>query len=350
MNCMRFPIALCAAALLSVAGQAPQAAADEHIHGAGATFPAPVYAAWSAEYGRLTGVKVIYDPVGSGAGVEQMRRGTVDFGASDAPLTAQELEASGLLQFPAVLGGVVPVINIRGIRPGQLKLDGAVLADIYLGRIRKWNEAPIAALNPGLALPNANITVVHRSDASGTSLLWSGYLSRSSPAWQAAPGASSTPQWPTGIGGIGNEGVASYVQRTRFAIGYVEYYFAREHRLSDVALRNRSGAFVRAGREAFREAAAAANWAASGANRQLAADSPGPGSWPITGASFILVPKSPRDGGKTRAVLRFLDWGLHHGEAAVRRLDYAQIPGEVLEELPGLWSTARDGTGKALWP
>ena len=325
-------------------------ASGEEIHGAGATFPAPVYAAWSAEYGRATGIKVIYDPVGSGTGVERIRGRQVDFGASDAPLTPQELETSGLMQFPVIIGGVVPVINISGIRPGQLQLTGAVLADIYLGKIHKWNDASIASLNPRIPLPSANITVVHRSDASGTSLLWTGYLSHSNPAWAAAPGASIAPQWPAGIGGIGNEGVASYVQRTRFAIGYVEYYFAREHRLSDVALRNRSGAFVRAGREGFSDAATAANWAAEGVTRQLATDSPGSGSWPITGASFILISRSPQDGSQTRAVLRFFDWGLHHGAPTIRLLDYAVVPKELLEELPLLWSTVRDGTGKALWP
>jgi phosphate transport system substrate-binding protein len=346
---MRSHPALRAASLFAVTGYALAAVAGDEIHGAGATFPAPVYAAWSAAYGRSTGVRVTYDSVGSGAGVERMRRREVDFGASDAPLAPQELEASGLLQFPVIIGGVVPVINISGIKPGQLQLTGAVLADIYLGRIRKWNDMAIATLNPKTPLPNTNITVVHRSDASGTSLLWTDYLSRSSQAWRAAGGASLEPNWPTGSGGIGNEGVASYVQRTRFAIGYVEYYFAREHHLSDVALRNQSGRFVRAGREAFGDAATA-NWADVAAMRQLATDSPGPDSWPITGASFILVPKSPQDGAHTRAVLQFFDWGLHHGEPTIRQLDYAAVPKEVLEQLPKLWSTVRDSSGKAVWP
>ncbi len=312
------------------------------IRGAGATFPAPLYGAWSEAYRQDSGVTVAYDPIGSGAGMELIRRRQVDFGASDAPLTPEQLAAAGLLQFPVIVGGVVPVINIRGIKPGELRLSGDLLARIYLGRIRKWNEPPIQALNPHLSLPNANITVVHRSDSSGTTLLWTDYLTRSNALWRDKVGASSAPSWPAGSAGAGNEGVASYVQRTRFAIGYVEYSFAREHRLSDVALCNRSGGFVQAGPRGFRAAARAANWDSPDSMPQLPTDLPGVGSWPITGVTFILVGTTPADRIKTRAVLRFIEWGLHQGSPIVERLDYAALPTEALERLPALWAPLLD--------
>lgn len=324
--------------------------AAEALHGAGATFPAPVYAAWSNAYRQSTGVEVTYEAVGSGAGLERIRRNEVDFGASDAPLTADQLSAFRLVQFPVVIGGVVPVINISGIKPGQLRLSGAVLAEIYLGHIRKWNDAAIASLNPAQKLPSANITVVHRSDSSGTTLLWTDYLSRSSKAWQTAVGASLDPRWPEGSGGVGNEGVASYVQRTRFAIGYVEYAYARSHRLSDVGLRNRSGSFVQAGQETFRAATKSANWNPLAPAPQLETDLPGEKSWPIVGASFILVGASPEHGERTRAVLKFFDWASREGKSITDGLDYVPLPESAIERLPMLWGTIRDGTGKSVWP
>jgi len=320
------------------------------IHGAGATFPAPVYSAWAAAYQQSNGVRIVYDPVGSGAGIEQIRRHQVDFGATDAPLTSEELAKSQLMQFPVVIGGVVPVINIAGIKPGHLKLTGSVLADIYLGHIRKWNDAAIAALNPQQPLPNTNITVVYRSDSSGTSLLWSDFLSRSSAEWKSRVGTTLTPQWPTGVGGAGNEGVASYVQRTRFAIGYVEYVYARRHQLSDVALRNHDGRFVQAGGNAFRAAAEAADWHATDGFQQLPADLPGTESWPVTGASFILVGTAPAAGGNTTEVLRFFAWALHQGDSLARDLDYVPVPRTVADALPALWGTLHDSSGKRLWP
>jgi phosphate transport system substrate-binding protein len=338
-----------AALLAAAASSSTVRAAGEQIHGAGATFPAPVYAAWAAAYQQLHGLQVTYDAVGSGEGIERIRRHEVDFGASDVPLSTAELARAALIQFPVIVGGVVPVINIRAIKPGQLRLSGAVLADIYLGRIRKWNDEAIAALNPALALPNTNITVVYRSDTSGSSLLWTEYLSQSSPSWRSAVGASLTPSWPTGIGGTGNEGVASYVQRTRFAIGYVEYVYARKHHLSDVALRNRSGQFVQAARSAFNAAAETADWSATGF-RQLPVDPPGNASWPITGASFILLDKSPSRSGNTVQVLRFFEWALREGEPLARKLDYVPVPRTVVEQLPALWGTLRDRTGQRIWP
>ena len=339
------------AAILAMATCCQAVLAGEELHGAGATFPAPVYAAWSAEYQRSSGVRVTFDAVGSGEGIERIRRNLVDFGASDAALTPVELSASGLLQFPVVIGGIVPVINIRGIKPGQLKLSGAVLADIYQGRIKKWNDASIGALNPTLALPNVNITVVHRSDPSGTTLLWTDYLSRSSSGLRdAGLGAALAPRWPIGVGGKGNEGVASFVQRTRFAIGYVEYIYARNHHLSDVALRNRSGTFVHAGRDTFSAAAMAAIGSGLNPMQQLATDLPGADSWPITGASFILIPRSAKSGGKTLEVLRFFDWALRQGEPIAHSLEYASLPKPWIDQLPTLWRTVRDSTGQPLWP
>jgi phosphate transport system substrate-binding protein len=322
------------------------------IKGAGATFPAPVYLEWAVAYERAGGARVSYSPVGSGEGLQQIRNHQVDFGASDAPLTSDELGAAGLMQFPVVVGGVVPVINIMGIKPGQLRLSGEVLADIYLGKVRKWNDAAIVALNPGLALPPTNITVVHRTEPSGSTLLWTDFLSRSSPQWRSTVGTSLTPQWPVGTGGTGNEGVAAYVQRTRFALGYVEYIYGRQHHLSDVALRNHDGRFVQAGREAFSSAAAAAGsgWSFNTTYQQLATDQPGAGSWPVTGASFILIAASAEHSANTVEVLRFFDWALHHGEPMVRHLDYAPVPQGVIERMPELWSGLRDPAGQPLWP
>jgi phosphate transport system substrate-binding protein len=338
------------AVILAAAACGWQARAGTQIHGAGATFPAPVYAAWAAAYEQAHGVQVSYEAVGSGGGIQRIRQHQVDFGASDAPLTSEELARDELIQFPVVIGGVVPVINIRGIKPGELRLSGALLADIYLGRIRKWNEAPIAALNPTLSLPNTNITVVHRSDPSGSSLLWTQYLSHSSTTWQTRVGAALAPKWPTGTGGEGNEGVASYVQRTRFAIGYVEYIYARTHHLSDVALRNRSGQFVQAGRAAFIAAAETTDWNVAGGFQQLLTDPPGEGSWPVTGASFILLDRAPGRLRNTAQVLLFFDWALHQGEPIAHQLDYAPVPRAVVEQLPALWGTLRDSSGTPLWP
>lgn len=326
------------------------ASAAASIHGAGATFPARLYAVWASAYAAESGIQVSYEAVGSGAGLDRIRKRQVDFGASDAPLTPQELDASGLVQFPVVLGGVVPVIGMAGIRPGQLKLTGGLLAEIYLGKIRRWNEASIAALNPDIVLPNANITVVHRSDPSGSSLLWADYLSRSSASWRTEAGASLTPRWPRGVGATGSEGVAAFVERTRFSIGYVEYSYARIHRLSDVALRNRDGRFVQAGRDAFRAAAESARWGADESSRQLPTDAPGPQSWPITGASYILLARRPDSGDKTRAVLRFFDWALHHSESLARGTDFVPIPQDVLEQLPAVWRTIQDAAGEPVWP
>jgi phosphate transport system substrate-binding protein len=303
-------------------------AAGPVLHGAGATFPAPVYAAWGRAYQQAAGVAVAYEPVGSGAGVARIAAGEVDFGASDARLAAAELQRLGLLQFPAVIGGVVPVVNLAGLPPGALRLDGAVLADIYLGRLHKWNDPAIAALNPGLALPNAHITVVHRSEPSGTTFLWSDFLGRTSPAWAGRFGtAAATLDWPVGVGGIGNEGVASSVQRTRWAIGYVEFAYAQAHHLAMASVRNREGRFVTAGRPAFEAAAAAAHWQQPSDLDQLLTWQPGLDSWPITGSSFVLLPANA-DG--RCAVAAFFDWAWRHGRDSADELGYAALPEPAL--------------------
>jgi phosphate transport system substrate-binding protein len=310
-------------------------AAGVAIRGAGATFPFPIYAQWAAQYRNETGNQVDYEPIGSGAGVERIERDEVDFGASDAPLSPARLLAIGAVQFPVVIGGVVPVVHIGGVRPGQLRLSGAVLAQIYLGRIRRWNDPEIVALNPTLSLPNANITVVHRADASGTSFLWSDYLSQSSPDWKAAMGTATTLAWPVGVAGFGNEGVASYVQRTRFAIGYVEFAYAKQHNLAYCALRNRDGVFVQPGRVSFAAAANAAQWKSDADLAQVLTNQRGPDSWPITGASFVLVRTA---NGRRSEVIRFFDWAFRQGGPAAAQLEYTQMPDAAVAVIRKSWA------------
>jgi len=284
----------------------------QEIHGAGATFPAPVYAKWAEAYKAATGISIRYDAVGSGEGIARIRNREVDFGATDVPLTGAELDAAHLEQFPGVIGGVVPVVNIAGVKPGALKLTGAVLAEIYLGHARKWNDKAIADLNPDIALPRSNITVAHRGDASGSSFLWTSYLSDASPEWKSTVGAGTHVAWPAGVAGVGNEGVASYVQRTRFSLGYVEYAYAKAHRLSDAALLDKDGNAVQASADAFR------------ATR-----------WPITGASFILV---PTHADRSAAVVAFFDWALHHGQPIAESLDYVPISADEVERIAARWN------------
>ena len=299
------------------------AQAAEPVHGAGATFPAPVYEAWAQAWTRESGVPARYDPIGSGLGIELATRGQVDFGATDAPLPPERLRATGLRQFPAVIGAVVPVVNIAGIGPGKLVLDAAVLSAIFRGRVTNWRDPAVAALNPGLALPDARITVVHRADASGTTWLWSRYLSESDPAWHDGLGVGTTLAWPVGTEGLGNEGVASLVQRTRAAIGYVAYAYAREHHLSDVALPSHDGPVVRAGRSTFEAALAAAHWSTVADLAGGLTNEPGPHSWPIVGASYVLVPV-----GGERA-WAFFDWAWTSGAGMANELGYVALPADI---------------------
>jgi phosphate transport system substrate-binding protein len=306
----------------------PAFAAD--VRGAGATFPYPIYSAWAEQYQRETGIGVEYAAIGSVAGREAIERQQVDFGATDLPLAPTELARLKLRQFPTVIGGVVPVLNITGIASGELKLTGAVLAAVYLGKLRKWNDAAIAELNPGLDLPDANITVVHRSDGSGTTRLWSAFLSGASDDWRDSVGSASTLAWPVGVAETGNEGVASAVQRTRFAVGYVEYAYARQHRLSVASLRNRDGLFVMPGIASFEAAARGASWQGDAAMTRSMVDSPGAASWPITAASFILLPTEPDDPRGSAGALAFFRWSLgHHAQTAID-LGYLPLPERLI--------------------
>ena len=302
--------------------------AAEPLHGAGATFPAPVFEAWADAYTRSTGATLRYDAIGSGLGLELVTQGQVDFGATDAPLTPDRLATLGLRQFPAVIGAVVPVVNIAGVAPGKLVLDAAVLSAIYRGRIANWRDPAIAALNPSLALPDARITVVHRADASGTTWLWSRWLSESDPAWHDELGTGTTLAWPVGAAGLGNEGVASLVQRTRAAIGYVAFAYAREHHLSDVALPSHDGPVVRANRSAFEAAVAAAGWHTLADLSGGLTNEPGPHSWPIVGASYALVRMGASQAERVDA---FFSWALGPGAGLANDLGYVALPGDVVK-------------------
>jgi phosphate transport system substrate-binding protein len=323
-----------ALALAACGGGSEQAAAPTTgggaaaLQGAGATFPAPLYAQWSTAYNAATATQVNYQAIGSGGGIKQIKEGTVDFGATDKPLTAEELQAAGLVQFPTVLGGVVPVINVPGLAPGQVRLTGELLADIYQGTIARWSDPRLAAINPGVALPNLPISVIHRSDGSGTTFLFTTYLAAKSPAWKASPGAGDALQWPAGLGGKGNDGVAAYVKQTPGSIGYVEYSYARRNGMTHVLMQNRDGAFVAPTPPAFAAAAAKADWSAAPGFYLLLLDQPGADAWPITGATFILVHKT-RSPAKTAQAVKFFDWGYANGDASADELGYVPLPAPV---------------------
>jgi phosphate transport system substrate-binding protein len=337
---------------LAAFAAASQAALAADITGAGATFPYPLYAKWAEAYKQQTGIGLNYQSIGSGGGIKQIRSKTVDFGASDAPLKADELEKDGLIQFPTVMGGVVPVVNLEGIAPGQLKLTGAVLADIYLGRIGKWNDAHIAGLNPGVRLPNQPITVVHRADGSGTTFIFTNYLSKVSAEWKDKVGNNASVSWPapTSTGGKGNEGVASFVQRIKGSIGYVEYAYAKQNRMTFAMLKNRDGEFVAPSDKTFQAAAAGADWKNAPGFYEILTDEPGKASWPITGATFILVHKAQPDGAKAKEVLKFFDWAYRNGDRMALDLDYIPMPDDVVTLVQSAWKgQIKDASGKPVW-
>jgi phosphate transport system substrate-binding protein len=345
---MKQTVVSLAVAVTAVFASSATLAAD--ITGAGATFPYPVYAKWAEMYKKATGVGLNYQSVGSGAGIKQIKAGTVNFGASDMPLSAQDLNTSGLVQFPAIMGGVVPVVNLAGIAPGQLKLTGPVLADIFLGKITKWNAPEIAALNPGVALPAQDITVVHRADSSGTSFLFTDYLSKNSPDWKAKVGSGTAVKWATGVGGKGNEGVAANVQRIRGSVGYVEWAYAKKNRMSHTQLKNKEGVFLQPDDATFKAAAANADWAKTPGFAVVLTDQPGKASWPVTGASFILMHKVQKDPAKGREVLKFFDWAYKNGAPAAAELDYVPLPAAVTKLVQDSWKTnLKDATGKPIW-
>ncbi|MFZ5546738.1 MAG: phosphate ABC transporter substrate-binding protein PstS [Pseudomonadota bacterium] len=318
----------------------------EDVTGAGATFPAPVYAKWADAYHKATGAKVNYQSVGSGAGIKQIGAKTVDFGASDMPLKDEDLAKNGLLQFPTVIGGVVPVVNIKGIQPGQIKLTGQVLGDIYLGKITKWNDPAITGLNPGVALPDAAISPVRRADGSGTTFIFTNYLSKVSPEWKAKVGEGTAVNWPAGAGGKGNEGVSSYVQRLPNSIGYVEYAYAKQNKMAHVLLKNKDGNFVAPDDANFKAAAAGADWSKS--FYQVLTEQPGKDAWPISGATFILVHKQQEKPAQGAAVLKFFDWAYANGDAMAAGLEYVPLPDSVKALVRKQWAEVKDASGKAV--
>jgi len=319
------------------------------ISGAGATFPYPIYAKWAEAYAAKTGLKMNYQSIGSGGGIKQITSKTVDFGASDMPLKPADLEKDGLTQFPMVMGGVVPVFNVPGIAAGQLKLDGKVLADIYLGKITKWNDPAIAALNSGLKLPDLAIAPVYRSDGSGTTFIFTHYLSEVSPEWKDKVGENTSVQFPTGIGGKGNEGVSAMASRTVGAIGYVEYAYAKQNKLTYALLRNKDGQFVSPDSAAFRAAAANADWSKTQDFYLLLTDQPGKDSWPITGATFILLHKQQAKPEVAREVINFFDWAYLNGGKLADELDYVPMPENVVKLVEQSWQQIKGPDGKAVW-
>jgi phosphate transport system substrate-binding protein len=320
------------------------------ITGAGATFPYPIYAKWAEMYKKATGNGLNYQSVGSGAGIKQIKAKTVDFGASDMPLPADELSQAGLFQFPAIMGGVVTVVNLDGVAPGQLKLTGTVVADIYLGKITKWNDQAIAALNPGVKLPAEDITVVHRADSSGTSFLFTDYLSKTNPEFKSKIGAGTAVKWATGVGGKGNDGVAANVQRIKGSIGYVEWAYAKKNKMSHTQLKNRDGVFLQPDDDNFKAAAANADWARTPGFSVVLTDQPGKAAWPITGVSYILVHKAQEDAAKGKEVLKFFDYAFKNGDAAATELDYVPMPDSVTKLVQDAWkANMKDASGKAIW-
>jgi phosphate transport system substrate-binding protein len=318
----------------------------QEITGAGATFPAPLYAKWAADYNKATGVRVNYQSVGSGAGMKQIDSKTVDFGASDMPLTDDELNKKGQIQFPTVIGGVVPVVNIKGISPGQLRLNGQVLGDIYLGKITKWDDAAIKALNPSLPLPDAAIATVRRADGSGTSFIFTNYLSKVNAEWKSKVGEGTAVNWPTGAGGKGNEGVAAFVGRLPNSIGYVEYAYVKQNKMTYALMQNASGAFVAPDDSAFKAAAASADWAKS--FYQILTNQAGKDAWPISGATFILMHKvqdKPLNGSEA---LKFFSWAYKNGEKAADDLDYVPMPKPVVASIEKAWGDLKDASGKPI--
>ena len=336
-------------AVAALLGAGAQTLAAE-ITGAGATFPFPIYSKWAEAYKAKTGVGMNYQSIGSGAGIKQIQAGTVDFGASDMPLKQEDLQKSGLMQFPAIIGGVVPVVHLDGVAPGQMKLTGAVLADIYLGKIKKWNDKAIADLNPGVKLPDENITVVRRSDGSGTTFIWTDYLSKASPEWKDKVGSSTAVAWPEGVGGKGNEGVASYVQRIKGAVGYVEYAYAKRNKMTHVLVRNKDGNYPPADNKTFQEAAAKADWKSAPGFYQILTDQPGKDSWPITGASFILMHTAQEKPQNAQEVLKFFDWSFKNGDGMAEELDYVPLPNNLVAMIETTWKgQLKDKGGAPLW-
>jgi len=332
-------LAVAAAALLTAAcgtnegNQAQRAAGSQQITGAGSTFVYPVLSAWAADYQKHSGTSVNYQSIGSGGGISQVEAGTVDFGATDQPLKSDELAKNGLAQFPVVVGGIVPVVNIAGLASGKLKLTGPVLADIYQGKIKSWNDPVIAKLNPGLNLPNAAIATVHRSDGSGTTFNFTHYLSQVSPAWKSGPGEGKTVAWTGGVGGKGNEGVAAYVKQLPNSIGYVEYAYVMQNGMTCALLQNAAGNFVAPSADSFAAAAATADWAHAPDFNLVMTNAAGANAYPIAASTFILLHKQPKDKAKSNAAIAFFKYALEHGQGQAKKLDYVPLPDALVKQI-----------------
>ncbi|MBX7278202.1 phosphate ABC transporter substrate-binding protein PstS [Pseudomonas sp. ERGC3:01] len=309
------------------------------VTGAGSSFVYPVLSKWSQDYSKNSSNRINYQSIGSGGGIAQIKAATVDFGASDAPLSADELKAGGLGQFPSVIGGIVPVMNVEGVAAGQLKLDGDVLAKIFLGDIKAWNDPAIAALNPGLNLPVANITVVHRSDGSGTSYNFTNYLSKVSESWKTKIGFGTTVPWPVGVGGKGNEGVSAYVKQIKNSIGFVEYAYALQNKMTYAQLKNASGKFVKPDAKAFQAAADTADWANAKDFNLIMTNAPGEGAWPITATTWIIMYKQPKNAEQSQAAFSFFKWSLEKGQQQAAALDYVALPDSLVTRIEGYWKS-----------
>lgn len=339
-----FRSALAVTALVSVA----TVAHAQDVTGAGATFPAPIYAKWADAYNKATGARINYQSVGSGAGIRQITAKTVDFGASDMPLKDEDLAKNGMIQFPTVIGGVVPVVNIRGIQPGQIRMTGQVLGDIYLGKITRWNDPALTSLNPGVPLPDTQIAVVRRADGSGTTFIFTNYLSKVNEEWKTRVGEGTAVNWPTGAGGKGNEGVSAFVQRLPNSIGYVEYAYAKQNKMSHVLMRNKDGVYVAPDEANFKAAAAGAQWDKS--FYQILTEQPGKDTWPITGATFILMHKVQDKPQQAVNALKFFDWAYRNGDAMASELEYVALPESVKNLVRKQWATElKDASGKAVF-
>jgi phosphate transport system substrate-binding protein len=342
---IQFNLPLISVAVAAALGFANAASAQE-ITGAGATFPAPIYAKWASEYNKATGVKVNYQSIGSGGGIKQIDSKTVDFGASDMPQTDEVLKNKGQVQFPTVMGGVVPVLNVKGIEPGQMKLTGPVLADIYLGKIARWNDAAIKALNPTLPLPDAAIAQVRRADGSGTTFIFTNYLSKVSSEWKSKVGEGTAVNWPVGAGGKGNEGVAAFVGRLPNSMGYVEYSYVKQNKLTYAIMQNSAGTFVKPEDDTFKAAAAGADWTKT--FYQILTNQPGKDAWPISGATFILMHAKQDKPANASEALKFFSWAYKNGEKSAADLDYVPMPKPVVAAIEKAWGEIKDGSGKAI--
>jgi phosphate transport system substrate-binding protein len=345
----RIAVAAIGTCFILAASAANEGVRAADISGAGATFPYPIYAKWADAYKKLTGVGLNYQSIGSGGGIKQIKAKTVTFGASDMPLKPEDLNGAGLLQFPMIIGGVVPVVNLKGIAPGQLHLDGATIASIYMGEIAKWDDARIKKLNPGAALPATAIAPVYRSDGSGTNFLFSDYLSKESPKFASSIGANTAVEWPKGIGAKGNEGVANMTSQTDGAIGYVEYAYAKQNKMTYATLTNKSGAVVAPSAETFQAAAASADWAKADSYYLILTDQAGAKSWPITGASFILLYKDPPDSAAVKEALKFFAWAYQDGGQMAAELDYVPLPAPLIAQVKKTWATQITSGGHPLW-